>query len=321
MPAPEMSPQNSDYAQEWISFLRRRNLVLTIAWPVLLTLFIVAGFAAIYFYQSMQAVQLNLDLLSEQQQALESDKTALKARVDKLSKENEDLLGEVSALKSAREALSVQQGDSESKLNITSQMLENLEQQLAIFKNENAELLSQLNLARQSLNEIESKYQLELSTLAKKNTSTLSELNKQLSSRKTAYQALANRQQEMRDEMDRYSNMVAAKDKELAKLKDEKSALNTQLKETKKNLQIRQAEFNALQKNYNDLDTKLKALVSPIGSGKTSAASGKNAQTPSSGAENKYENVTGFEEIKKPKPPAQKPKEDNLDFDQIKVLP
>jgi chromosome segregation ATPase len=281
-----------------------------------------AGFAAIFYYQSSQSVQLNLDILTEKQQLTEQDNTSLRDQLVQLEGKNTELMSE---LNSAREALSAQQDDSVSKLTITSQMLENMEQQLVILKSEKAELQDQLNLAKQALTELESQKQTETSKLTSAHNNKLSELNKELDSRKAAYQALANRQQEMRDEMDRLSNLVANNEKELVRLRNDKSALNTQLTSAKKALQLREAEFNSLQNNYQDLDAKLKALVSPVGSSSsksaTTSSNSDSSQTKQAEAVNNPGNITGLEEIKKPKPAPAKTQQNTTDYDQIKVLP
>lgn len=321
MSSPDTTPLNSDYAQEWIAFLRRRNTLLSIVWPILLVLAISTGFAAIYFFQSSQTLQTQLENLSDKHQSLASDKNGLQTELEQLTEKNIQLTAEIDVLRTTQEKLSVQQDDSVSKLNITSQMLENLEQQVAIFKAENAELSDQLNLAKEALATMEDSYKEEILKLNSQKTATLNDLNKQLESRKIAYQALANRQQEMRDEMDRMSNLVASKEKELTKLQNDKKALLADLNEKQKLLQMKEADFAALQKNYNELDNKLKALVSPIG-----ASNAKTVAKPESqerGAENpkKPVNVTGFEEIKKPKPAPASSNQNSLDYDQIRVLP
>lgn len=321
MATPETSPLNSDYAQEWIAFLRRRNTLLSIVWPILLVLAIATGFAAIFYFQSTQAIQLQLDNLTEIQQATEEDKRALQSEIAQLNEKNIKLTGEIEVLQNAQEKLSVQQDDSVSKLTITSQMLENLEQQLSLFKAENAELKDQLSLAKESLVALESSYTSEMTKLSSKQSTTLNELNKQLESRKTAYQALANRQQEMRDEMDRMRNMLASKEKDLSKSQTEKKALLAELNETQKRLQLKEKELAALMVNYNALESKLKALVSPIGTTNTKAASAPDKQTNASEATKNATNVTGFEEIKKPKPAPTNNNQNALDYDQIKVLP
>lgn len=321
MASPETPPINSDYAQEWIVFLRRRNTLLSIVWPILLVLAIATGFAAIFYFQSTQAVQLQLDSLTEKHQATEAGNRDLQNEVEQLTDKNLKLIAEIEVLQTTQEKLSVQQDDSVSKLNITSQMLENLEQQLAIFKAENAELTEQLSLAKDALNTLETNYEAELINLSTKNSSTLNDLKKELDSRKTAYQALANRQQEMRDEMDRMRNLVANKEKELSKLQTEKAAQLAELNEMKKRLQLKENEFAALQKGYNDLDTKLKALVSPIGVANTKSTAKEETAGKLNEKSLKPGNMTGFEEIKKPKPAPASSNQNALDYDQIKVLP
>jgi DNA repair exonuclease SbcCD ATPase subunit len=318
MAAPETSSTHPDYAQEWITFLRKRNLLLGIVWPILLVLSIVAGFAAIYFYQATQAAQLNSQILEEKINLAHSEKDQMAQQLARLQENHAQLIIEVENLQNARAELTEQQGDSESQLQITSKMLENMEQQLALLKNENTELQNQLVLAKNTLTQLDEQYQSELAKAASFKSTQLSELNKQLDSRKTAYQALANRQQEMRDEMDRLSSMVAAKEKTITTLTHEKNALAQQVKQVQQNLQSREKEYQVLQTSYNELDSKLKALVSPIGSGSPKPA--QSAKTAPGDVSSKPA-VTGLEEIKKPAPKPKNSADSSLDYDQIKVLP
>jgi DNA repair exonuclease SbcCD ATPase subunit/nitrate reductase NapE component len=319
MAAPETSSSNPDYAQEWIAFLRKRNLLLSVIWPILLVLFIGAGFTSIYYFQSTQAAGLNNQMLDEKIQLLQNDKVSLTQQLDNLQEKHSQLMTELDNLKSVRAALAEQQDDSVSQLQITTQMLENMKQQLVLLKNENTELTDQLGLAKAALSEMDANYQAELAKATTLKSSQLSELNKQLESRKTAYQALANRQQEMRDEMDRLSALNTTKDKTIAALNTEKSNLAKQLRQAQQTLKSREAEFQALQSGYNELDSKLKALVSPIGVSSSRPAE-KNNPTLSDTSK-KPSTITGLEEIKKPAPKPQNSADKTLDYDQIKVLP
>ncbi len=313
------SSYHADYAQEWIAFLKRRNFVLNIIWPLLLMLAIGTGIAAIYYFQSLQAERLAITLLADKHTQLQLDNKTLNEQLSQKTQENTQLQADVAALKSAREVLSVQQDDSVTKLTITSQMLENLEQQLALYKTENAELTEQLNAAKQALNEMESQHAQALEILNTEHEQQVSELNQQIEARKTAYQALASRQQEMRSEIDRFSTALTSKEQALEKLNNEKQQLSGQLKETQTALQMKQADYGNLQRSYSELETKLNALVTPIAASPAKTTGIKSSEKLNN-QDLKFDNITGFEEIKKPKtpPPA---KQDPLDYEQIKVLP
>lgn len=311
-----------DYAQEWIIFLKRRNFILNLVWPALLVLFIISAIVAGFFYQQSQTMSLNIAIQKQILSKSESDKLTQAETIRRMEQEITSLSNEVKTLNSAREQLSLQQGDSESKLSITSQMLENLEQQVSVLKAENSVLAEQLELAKSTLISTQSDFQLEYQKLSQNHQIKVEALTKQINDRKTAYQALANRQQEMRNDIDRFSSLAMTKDQELSKLKSQTAILNSQLKEKQSVLNARDTELKVLQSNYQDTENKLNALISPIGN---AGSQNRPVKADVSPRNQQDKRMTGFEEITKPKKakPSEPTKEEeqSLDFENISILP
>jgi chromosome segregation ATPase len=315
------SQLNLGYAQEWITFLKRRNLILTIIWPIFLVLSILASLTAFYFFQLEQTTQLNLSIETEKNLSLKESQQKLFSEVDTLKSSNEALNTELDALKNAREELSVLNTNSASKLNITSQMIDNLNQLVSELKNEREDLITQLNNSQASIELLKIQHQELIDQAHKEKITTVTELNKQIDSRKSAYQALANRQQEMREEIERLNNSNNSKDKQIQNLNNDNKSLNVRLNEKNKEIKVYQDKLSLLEKNYSNLELKLNSLVSPIGSSSSNDSSSKAQTAPQTDASRK---ITGLEEIKRPVKQNQNTSQsNNQDFDhnQITILP
>lgn len=320
MQAPENSQFNQDYTQEWINFLKRRNLILTFVWPVLLVLSILTSLTAFYYFQLEQTSKLNLSIETEKYHLLEEEKQNLVSEISTLRTSNTSLNTELEALKNAREELSVLNTNSTSKLSITSQMVDNLNQLVAELKDERDSLISQLEDSLETINELKKQHQQYAAQASKEKTSTIADLTKQIDSRKFAYNALANRQQEMREEMDRISNLNSSKDMQIEKLKKESQNINSLLSQKNKEIAAYKDRVSILEKSYSELEIKLNALVSPISNKKIAPAS-SNTQTLTQTIGSKK--ITGLEEIKKPVKQLDnnESKEQTFDHNQISILP
>ena len=318
MQSSDTNQSNLDYAQEWIRFLRRRNFVLNIIWPSLLVATIRTAGMAVYFYQMSQSSQLTLELESNEKTELLEQNTQLESNLSELTLKKNELEAELAALISAREELSAKNDNSASKLTITSQMVDNLNQVVSELKNERESLVAQINEQQSLISELQEEHQTTLAKTQQEKLDSLSALSKELNQRKSAYQALANRQQEMREEIDRLSNLTTTKDKQLEKLNQEKNNLASRLKDKTNDISRYQSQIDTLQKSYADLEVKLNALVSPINS---SQAKPKTPQQNTLAKPNK--GITGFEEIKKPvkKEPDVNESGGELDFNTISILP
>ena len=312
---------NQDYAQEWIAYLKRRNFVLTIIWPALLVLAICASLTAFYYFQQEQSSKLNLMIETDKNHLLEVTKQNLMSELDALKSSNNAINKELESLKSAREELSVLNNNSTSKLNITSQMVDNLNQLVSELKNEKNDLTAQLEDSLEAINQLKKQHQQYVAKANKEQLTSVAELNKQIDSRKFAYQALANRQQEMRDDMDRLNNLNTSKDKQIEQLKKESQHFNLRLKEKTNEVAAYKNRISVLEKSYSELELKLNSLVSPISSTQTTKSALKSQTTQQTEASRK---ITGLEEIKKPvKQNSSNSDNTNQDFDhnQISILP
>lgn len=321
MQASENGQLNLDYAQEWITFLKRRNLVLGIIWPILLILVISLSLAAFYFYQLDQTSKLNLAIETDKNLSLVATVEQLNLEKLELTSSNTDLSTELESLKSAREELSVLNNDSNSKLNITSQMVDNLNQLVSELKNEREDLSVKLEDSLETITQLQNQHQAFIKLSNKEKTDSVTELNKQIDSRKSAYQALANRQQEMREEMDRLSNLANTKEKQIEKLNKENQTINSRLNDKNNEIESYKNKVSILEKNNSELEIKLNALVSPISNSSTMKP---NLMTPSLNQTEASKKITGLEEIKKPAV-QNKTKLENtnqaFDHNQISILP
>jgi chromosome segregation ATPase len=313
----ENSQLNLDYAQEWITYLKRRNLVLTIIWPILLAFLVLASLVAFYYYQLDQTTKLSLTLETEKSHLIEEDKQTLTSELEELTSLNITLNSELVTLKSAREKLSVLNNDSTSKLNITSQMVDNLNQLVSELKDEREDLSAKLEDSLETISKLQNQYE----QYNKEKNDSVAELNKQLDSRKFGYQALANRQQEMRKEMDRLSDLVSSKEKQIEKLKSDNQILDSQLKGKNSEIASYKNKLIVLEKSYYDLEAKINAIMSPIGTTNSKKQEADNQSSPQTDTSRK---ITGFEEIKKPvlqnKSKDEIPNE-GFDHNQISILP
>ena len=192
----ENSQLNQDYAQEWIAYLKRRNLILTIVWPVLLVLSILASLTAFYYSQQEQSSRVNLLIESEKNHSLEETKQNLISEIDSLKSSNIKVNEELESLKNAREELSVLNTNSTSKLNITSQMVDNLNQLVTELKNEKEDLTAQLEDSLEAIIQLKKQHQQYITQANKNNTTSQGKLNKTTELIKSTYQNLANPKQQ-----------------------------------------------------------------------------------------------------------------------------
>tara|TARA_R110001592_G_scaffold354185_1_gene653666 strand:+ start:11853 stop:12830 length:978 start_codon:yes stop_codon:yes gene_type:complete len=293
----ENNQLNLDYAQEWLTYLKRRNAVLTIVWPVLLMFLILASLVAFYYYQLEQTSKLSLSIEIEKSQSLEEVQLTLQSEITSLTTTNTELKTELEGLINSREELSVLNNDSTSKLNITSQMVDNLNQLVIELKNEREDLSTKLEDSLETIAQLQNQHEQMIKQKNKETTDSIAGLNKQIDSRKTAYQALANRQEEMRDEMNRLNDLVISKEKIIDKLKKDNQNIETRLTNKNSEIETYKNKLMSVQKNYSELETKLNAIMSPIGSTNFNNQESKNNNTQQTEQSRK---ITGLEDIKRP---------------------
>ncbi|MGK0430747.1 MAG: chromosome segregation ATPase [Psychroserpens sp.] len=297
MQSSENSQLNLDYAQELITYLKRRNLVLTIIWPILLAFLVLASLVAFYYYQLEKTTKLSLSIETEKGHLIEEAKQTLMSKLEEMTSSNITLNSELEILKSNREELSVLNNDSNSKLNITSQIVDNLNQLVSELKDEREDLSTKLDNSLEIITQLRNQYQQYIEQTDKEKSDSVAELNKQLDSRKFGYQALANRQQEMRKEMERLNNLVNSKEKQIDKINRKNQNLDSLLNGKNSEIETYKHKLMILEKSYSELESKINAIMSPIGTTGSNKQEATNQSSPQTDASRKF---NGLEEIKKP---------------------
>jgi len=249
--------QDAEYAQQWITFLRKRNTVLNIIWPILFMLLVATSVAAIYFY--LESVNSGLNVANSNSKIakhIESNAVLLSTN-EALQRQNETLISEKAFLKSGQDKLAASQDDSASKLDISKQIIQTLQTQVDTLKTEKTIMLDALGEAKALLVQQNKASASDLSEKNKKFDEEYEQLSKQIKSRKIAYTALANRQKEMQSEIDRLVNVNIE-----AKSKLEKQINAQKLAETNSRSNIK--ELESLRAENKLLENKLQLIVSPI---------------------------------------------------------
>ena len=257
------------YAEQWIAFLRKRNTILNIVWPILLTLLAASGLSAVYFYQLHLVSQQELKNVQTELVYSKSEYAYLQADFNAMKDFNDKLSAELESLKNDKANLSEQQSDSVSQLDLTSKMVTALTAQVGVLNDEKKTMTEAIQEAKALL--IQQK-RVNTENLTKNShhiKQVTAKLNKQLSNRKVAYQALAKRQHEMQLEMDRLVSVISKQKSEINLVKASKN-------EMKSNFVNSTEKYNALYNQYQALDKKLKLIMSPIASSESSEATKSN---------------------------------------------
>jgi len=302
--------QDAEYAQQWITFLRKRNTILNIIWPLLFMISIAASIAAIYYYLESVNSRLNVaDTNIQIAKHIESNASLLSSN-ETLHSQNEVLLSENEFLKSDKVKLSASQDDSVSQLDISKQIIQTLEAQVGTLKTEKIAMLDALGEAKALLIQQSKANASELSVRRNEFDREFKQLSKQLESRKVAYTALANRQNEMQFEIDRLVNVNQA-----AKSKLEKQISVRKLAET--NAGRRFQEVVNLKAENKLLEQKLQLIASPVSeqSSETIISQNKGRGLDSIQAPKKQTQKTTQPKMKS----SQKDQTNSLNFDQMSI--
>ena len=302
--SPGMTPESpatppsksSDYAEEWIRFLKRRNAVLTVVWSLLLVLSIALLVAGLYFYQQQQLEQeKNLRVEAQWQEA--------QASLVEWQKKHDVLQQQINTLQEERRNLEQVAGQNDSRLDITSKMVDNLKQQIAELEAENASHIEALDKARELIR----RQQDEAAATAQSLQDELGKRDADLQERSGAYTALVNRNKEHQREMDRMSAQLNEKHEVIDRLTRERD--------------IAQKALRSVQADHEKLQREFKAMVAPVGAAANAPAPASSKTPMPSGA---------FDPIVKPKPVEQKApasgqdkkpaaKSDAFDYDEISI--
>lgn len=248
----QISTRQSDYAEQWISFLKRRNAILNLVWSVLLVVSVCLLVLALYFFQQQQLEQEKVVRLEAQLQSTNASVVDFQFKHDALQQQ-------IKSLQEERRNLEQIAGQNDSQLDLTSKIVDTLKQQIATLELENTSNIEALEKARDLIR----RQQLDAASTSEGLEAQLrkreAELSKQLQERSMAYNALASRNKENAQELDRLSSQLADKNNVVERLSRERDTAR------KDNMRTQQA-LGALQEDYDKLSRDFKAMVSPIGS-------------------------------------------------------
>jgi len=316
---------NADYASQWIEYLKKKNTILNIIWPLLLVSTILCAVAVFYFFQLSQSSDQRHKLVGQKILNVQSElkisqgKTkSIEAELLKSQLEKKSLQEDMSLLVTAKTTLEQQKGDSVSQLDLSSQIVATLKENVSALISEKELVMTSLNKAKTLLLMQAKNNQIELDDFAsqsKENAKARFNLQKKLNDRKVAFEALMNRQKEMQVEMNRLADLVQKQQSDMDADSKDKKAIEKKLQESQAAVETLQNEYSVLQKN-------LKLVVAPI-----SAPSAKAKPKPAvSAAENKVSANDGLDEIRAPvtvkKPKAKNNKSNSgaaFDFNQISL--
>jgi len=304
------SDEKTEYASQWIEYLKKKNAVLNVIWPIFMFSTVLCAISTFYFFQlSENTKQQVLTALSNLQDSKESHEL-LEEALKQSKQEN------IAFLIDAKTELEQQKGDSVSQLDLSGQIVETLKEKVVALETENSLITEALNKAKSLIGQYGKDNQAAQKSLAVKtkahNTERFS-MKKKLKDREIAFKALMSRQKEMQAEMNRLADVVDQQKLEISsaavKHNIDQVALNTS-----------NSRIAYLEKKYSELEGSIKLAAEPI-----SNASSK-VDVSVSAAENfvPLQYSDGLEEIRAPvvKIPNSKKKtstDATFDYDQISL--
>lgn len=284
------SEGNMELAQQWIEDLKKSNARLSKVWPVLLVVAIIL--CVLYLYSQYQLSELETQKANEVKN-MTSDRDAWLAKANDLDEKNKALVSELKALN--EETVNLENTVS-SELTEKDRLIEALQLKVTELETSALEATKSLVIAKKELIQLEQAKDRQLAELDAQYRSFKTEMNKQIESRKTAYNALVTRHKETKAEMDRLASLVDSKNSDLNRLKRDRDAL-------RKNLIDTQKQLSQVRDDQQSLENKLSSLVSPITS-QTSSTSSAASGTSSSATVDKG---LAFKPITAPAPEPVKP--------------
>lgn len=260
--------ENTEYASQWIEYLKKKNAVLNIIWPIFMCLTVLCAISTFYFFQlSENTKQQALTALANLQDSKESYEL-LEETLKQSKQEN------MAFLSDAKTELEQQKGDSVSQLDLSGQIVEALKEKVTVLETKNTLVTATLNKAKSLLVQREK----ERFTMAKK-----------LKDRQLAFKALMSRQKETQTEMHRLADIVDQQKLEI-------SSAKTKYDIAQIALNISESKIASLENQYDELKGSMALAIEPI-----SNATGK-ADTNTSAAESDVpiQYSDGLEEIRAP---------------------
>ena len=251
---------NTEYASQWIEYLKKKNAVLSIVWPIFMCSTIICAISTFYFFQLSENTKLQTSTALSKLQATKENNDVIEAKLKQSEKVNIKLEESIALLGDAKTTLEQQNGDSVSQLDLSGQIIETLKLKISALKTENTLTVSALNKAKSLL----TKKEIENSSAEKSLETKINTHNKErFTMRKTikdgqvAFKALMSRQKEMRVEMNRLADVVDQQQQEINAVIESKNKVQTKL-------QASELKISVLEKDYNTLESSLKLAVDPI---------------------------------------------------------
>ena len=293
---------NTEYATQWIEYLKKKNTVLTFVWPVLLCTTIAFSITSLYFFQQMSATTIALDASKE-------TNTAIQGELELNNQKNEMLSAKIKELNDTKNTLEQQKGDSASQLGLSGQMVDALTEKNEALEIENALIttaLTQSKILLEKNNKRNQSTEKTLETKIKAHNKERFILEKKYRDGQVAFKALMSRQKEMRQEMNRLADLVDDQKNEIKMLVLAKNKTQAALNAAN----IKNSELEA---KYKSLDESLRLAVEPI-----SKPENKKNQTIDTLESDGLEEIRA--PIKEASPKNQESKtSETYDFDQISI--
>ena len=247
----DQSPSGNEQliANQWIDYLKRKNTQLTFLWVFFLLLGILtSGLAAWSFWQKQESKesllisQASLADIKAANALLTQDKEALSLQLI----ESKNALTEANNLVAS---LQNSHGETGSQLDLTTRIVAALKQKIESLESDNT-------LLEEALVASEAKAK-ETSRTQQKVQQTVQELRDSIKARKSAYEALAKRQLETQEEMQRLATALNESKEREANLDQRNARLSKELKSSI-------AQLKKVDEEKSLLSAKLKTLTMPI---------------------------------------------------------
>jgi len=315
------SEMNTEYASQWIEYLKKKNMLLNIVWPLFMCSTIVCAISTFYFYQLSENTKLQFSVVLSSLQDSKKTNNAIAVELKLIQQTNIELEENIALLSNAKTTLEQQKGNSVSQLDLSSQMVNTLKEKIAALETENTLTVSALHKAKSLLGNQEKEKQSTEKNLDEKIKAHNKErfmMQKRVKDGQVAFKALTSRQKEMQSEMNRLADVVAQQKNEINAVIMTKNIAQTALTSSK-------LKISTLENDYKSLETSLKLAVEPI-SMRTKKHEGQSPDVRNIGTQKSSVilNSDGLEEIHAPiVKSSQAKKKTNtsaaFDFDQISL--
>jgi len=262
--AASVSASELDIARQWIEYLKKKNTTSTLLWMFFLVLALVsAGSAGLIYVKWQEQKDQTRDIVESHEKELALAQQQIKVLADKTKASDEKL----ALAQDKLSQLSDQSGHAGAQLALSSKLVDTLKQKIS-------KLEQDIALLEDALVESNTRYE------STKESMSASEqtMQKQLTARSSAYNALVKRQKETKAEMQRLAQELnkheAAKKKNAqatSKIKQQLALKDSTIAAIEKDNKILEEDNQSLNEKIVSLsdenaklEKKLKALTSPI---------------------------------------------------------